>query len=325
MPTPVQHTYDIAADTLNGVAALDALEAEIQQSTVVAAIDYAFFRTDGNVLTVGLKDTITGDDTALDAVVAAHTGETLAEPAQLVAFAKMVEGAPVVAANTWPIEQSVVWCGEGDDITNGTVGGGTEFRIQAAAAGDSSIECQFLTPIRLGGGYIYWQDCAYADYAEMKVLAPATVATSNAGSGAYGKLAIGGGASVFVHPATPGADGPDWDIDLDETLNANVSFTKAVPVPAIAGDGFFTYADEVLTYTPGVGTHNLFDVPLDLNKFARKLWMMGTAQQSLNVTENIPATILPQWKCKVTVHRELGTGSDRLVTWTMLISRTGTV
>lgn len=80
MATPVQYAYSVAGDTLNGVVAMDALEQEIQVSSVVAAIDYAHFRVDGDVLTIGLKDTIAGDQAALNSVVNSHTGVALAEP-----------------------------------------------------------------------------------------------------------------------------------------------------------------------------------------------------------------------------------------------------
>jgi hypothetical protein len=321
--TPVQYTYSIATDTLNGAVALDTLEAEIKTSSVVASIDYSFFRVDGGTLKVGLKDTIAGDQVALNAVVNSHAGVAIAEPPQVVTFPKVVDGAPVVAANTWPLEQSVVWCGQADDVGAGSIGGGAEFRVQLTAVGDTDITYQFVHPIRLGGGWLYWTEAEYGDYAEMQVIAPATAGTYNAGAGAYAKLAIGGGASVFVHPSTPGAGGADWDIDLSETLNANVDFTKAVPVPAPGGDGFFTYSSStgVLTFTPGTGSHNLFDVAIPLSRFVRKLWLLGSGNQSLNVMDNVPAMVHPQWQCKVTGHRESGTGNTRSLVWTMLISR----
>lgn len=241
--------------------------------------------------------------------------------------AREVDGAPVVAANTWPLEQSVVRCGEGDDVANGVVGGGVEYHMQNAT-GDSEVtsDSQFMHPIRLGGGNIRWENCEYLDYASMKVCAPATVGTENVGSGEYAKLDLGGGASLYVAPGTPGAGANDWDIDLTEKLNGNVNFTKAVPVPAVLGNGFFTTTDgTALAYTPGTGTHNLFDFTLDLNMFVRKMWLIGSGRESLTVGDNIPAVVLPQWHSVVTLHREAGTGSDRTIVWEMLISRMYTV
>jgi hypothetical protein len=235
---------------------------------------------------------------------------------------------PVVAANTWPIPQSVVWCGEGDDVANGVVGSGQEFRLQKAEAGDEIVESQFIEVTRLGGGHVYWKNCEYGDYACFLVYAPATSnIVSNPGAGAYAKLPIGGGANLIVMPGVPGSDGPNWDIDLTEKLNANVDFTKAVPVPAANGDGFFTYDAEakVLSYTPGVGTYNLFDVPISLSKFIRKLWLINSSSMSLSVYDNIPAAILPQWRSKVTLHRESASGETRYLVWSMLISRLKTV
>lgn len=98
MPTPVVYVYSVATDTLNGVVAMDSLEAEIQAASIIAAVDYANFRVDGDALTVGFKDTITGDLTALNVIVNTHTGVPLAEQPQVVTFpTTRSDGTPVVA------------------------------------------------------------------------------------------------------------------------------------------------------------------------------------------------------------------------------------
>jgi len=335
------YTYSIADDIVAGKCDAPRLTQEIQESAITIALD----RIDitGDVLGVVFKNSLpAADKTVLDGdttdpcggLIGNTSGEPLPDPvtADGVPLVHLngpsVEGdTPVVAANTWPIEQYVVWCGEGDDVTGGNVGGGTEFRAELTAEGDTTVESQYIHPVRLGGGCIHWNGCEYGDYANLTIYAPATSnIVENTGSGAYAKLGIGGGANMIVAPGTPGSDGPNWDIDLEETLNANVSFTKAVPVPASNNDGFFTYvaATGVLTYTPGTGTHNLFDVSLDLTTYVRKLWMSGEGHDDLTVYDNIPATVLPQWKTKAVIHRG-ATGSDRQVVWSMLISRATTV
>jgi len=334
------YTYSIANDIVAGACDAPRLTLEIQESAITIALD----RIDitGDELDVVFKNSLpAADKTVLDGdttdpcggIIGAHSGLPLEDPTTDEGIPKVHingpvddDGSPVVAANTWPIAQYVIWCGEGDDITNGTVGDGTAFKAELTAEGDTTITSQFIEVIRLGGGHVLWKNCEFGDYATFSLFAPATSnIVSNPGSGAYGKLAIPGVGNMIVDPSTPGADGPDWDVNLTEKLNANVNFTKAVPVAAPDGDGFFTYvaATDSLTYTPGTGTHNLFDADIPLAAYLRKMWLMGDGHEDLTVYNNIPATILPQWKAKAFLYRTAA-GSDRHITWSMLISRTTT-
>jgi hypothetical protein len=324
------YTFSISEDFPNGKLNGSRLRSEIQASAIITALE----RVDslGDEARIVFKAELSEDDqTALNGLVAAHTGEPLSDDVIPVVQlnSPQVEGnTPVVASNTWPLEHNVVWCGEGDDVAAGSIGGGVEFAIEQDSQGDGTVELQFIDPIRLGGGHVFWKDCAFGDWASFLVYAPATSnIVSNPGAGAYAKLPIGGGASVLVTPGVPGSDGPNWDVNLSEPLNANVNFPKAVPVPAAAGDGFFTYdvATRVLTYTPGTGTHNLFDAEIPLSMFIRKLRLMDAGDMDLTVFDNVPACILPQWKSRVTLHRDNADGSARKLVWSILLSRLNTV
>jgi hypothetical protein len=339
-------TYSLNDDFPSGKVNSGRLAKEIQDSAITIALDkvytiegatdttvYVEFKAD---LPAAGKTILDGDTTdPCGGLIGAHSGEPLPSPVTsdgipLVHLnAPDVEGGtPVVAANTWPIEQSVMWCGAGDDVTNGTVGGGTDFKASQTTTGDLVVESQFIGIVRLGGGQVCWRNCEFGDYGEFLVYAPATSnIVENTGSGAYAKLEVMTGVNMMVAPGTPGSDGPNWDINLTEKLNANVDFTKAVPVPAKGGDGFFTYVKETdtLTYTPGTGNHNLFDVDINLSMFIRRLWLIGGGQMDLTVVDNIPAFLLPQWKTKVTLHRDDAAGSNREMVWSVLISRSATV
>lgn len=73
------YTYSVANDTANGVAALDALEAEINASAIVTALDN--LSTSGDTLICSFKDSLSGgDETILDGLIAAHTGVALEMP-----------------------------------------------------------------------------------------------------------------------------------------------------------------------------------------------------------------------------------------------------
>ena len=334
--------YIISEDVIAGKVDPDRLIQEIRLSAIAVALGGVGVKADA--LTVQFKaDLSLADKTLLDGdtrdpcggIIGNHSGEPLPDPRTSGGIPIMhldspvAEGdTPVVASNTWPISHSVVWCGEGDDVANGVVGDGADFRVEVTEVGDVSVESQFIHLVRLGGGHVYWKNCEYGDHASQLIYAPATPnIVSNPGSGAYGKLQVAAGVNMIVAPGTPGADGPDWDVDLTEKLNANVDFIRAVPIPASDGNGFFTYdpATDSLTYTPGEGTHNLFDAEIGLAKFIRKLWLVGDGCAPLTVYDNIPAVILPQWKSRVVVHRESATGSNRQLVWSMLVSRLKTV
>jgi len=72
----VKYTYSVATDTLNALADISALQKEIRDSAIVTAHSYNNML--GDVLDVYMKATLSaGDETALDAIVAAHTGVAL--------------------------------------------------------------------------------------------------------------------------------------------------------------------------------------------------------------------------------------------------------
>jgi hypothetical protein len=67
-----KYTYSIATDTASGAVDLDQLTAEIAASVIVIASDH--LETLGDVLDIWMKDALTtGDETALDTLVQAHT------------------------------------------------------------------------------------------------------------------------------------------------------------------------------------------------------------------------------------------------------------
>jgi hypothetical protein len=76
MATPTKYTYSISTDFPNGKVATDRLTLEIQQSAIVTALDY--IETTGDDCDIWFKDPLSaGDQTVLDGVIAAHSGEPL--------------------------------------------------------------------------------------------------------------------------------------------------------------------------------------------------------------------------------------------------------
>ncbi len=70
------YTYSISTDFLNQIVATDRLTQEIQTSAIVIALDY--INTNGDDCDIWFKDVLSGgDETILDGLVAAHTGDAL--------------------------------------------------------------------------------------------------------------------------------------------------------------------------------------------------------------------------------------------------------
>jgi hypothetical protein len=218
-----------------------------------------------------------------------------------------------------------MYLGVGDDVTAGTRFGGTEFCISRESTGDGTKEWQFMEWVYLAGGTVWRKNAVCNDWVRYELLAPASPATQNVGSGAYGKLAIGGGINMFVNPVAPGADGPDWDLNLAETLNANVGFSKVVPVPSPTSSGFFDWDPDTETVTynaTGEGLFNLFDAEISLGKFVDRLQVAGDGDLDLRVSAVKPKRLLAHWKHKLTLHNSTDkTGAAIEVAWNLFLSR----
>lgn len=75
-----KYTYSISGDFPNAKVSLDRLSEEIQTSPIVTALDYV--NAAGDDCDIWFKDALSGgDETLLDGIVAAHSGEPLPEAA----------------------------------------------------------------------------------------------------------------------------------------------------------------------------------------------------------------------------------------------------
>lgn len=76
MATPTKYTYSISTDFPNGKVDTSRLKSEIQGSSISVALDY--INTSGDDCDIWFKDVLgPADQTSLDAVVAAHSGQPL--------------------------------------------------------------------------------------------------------------------------------------------------------------------------------------------------------------------------------------------------------
>ena len=76
MPTQTTYTYTISTDTANAKVDLSKLKEDIQESSIIIALDY--INTNGDVLDVLMKDVMpddaSGASASLAAIVSAHDG-----------------------------------------------------------------------------------------------------------------------------------------------------------------------------------------------------------------------------------------------------------
>ena len=227
------------------------------------------------------------------------------------------DGKPILLINLFPGDVSVNYAGVGDDITNGVRGSGQLLQASTALVEDLVTEWQFKEWVYLAGGIAHHKNANFGDWITYELYAPATVGTSNPGAGAYAKQAVGGGLSRFK----PQANG-DWDLNLTEKLNANVGFTKVVPVPNEGGTGYFDWDDETETVTAnadGKGSFDLFDAALPLGKFITKVPLLNSGTIDFTVPAVKPKKILAHWKHKLTLHHVVVAQTD--LVWMLFTAR----
>ena len=230
-------------------------------------------------------------------------------------YQRTKEGIAYRVANMFPPGVLAQHVGSGDDITNGVRHGGDRFHINSTAVEVKTFTWQFKDTIWMAGGQATSGGQSPSDWMGLETRAPATAGTSNPGAGAFNKVAVGGGVNVFV-PA-PAIDG-DWDLSLTEKWNANVDFTKVVPVPA-GNAGWFDYDYETHVCALNVaqeGEYNLFDTELVLGQQVAKV---ALCQLQLTVPEIVAKPMLPQWQYKVSINH--ATTEELNVCWTMFIGR----
>lgn len=209
---------------------------------------------------------------------------------------KTPDGREMHAVNRIPSGYTVYPAGSGSDIINGAYQGGSLMKMNQA-----SPDCtfQFKEPWYAIGGRAYFEDCDMDDLIQAWLVAPPTNGINGAG-GDFTKFPLGGGVNMFV--PTPSGAG-DWSLDLTEKMNANLDFTKCVPVKAAKKDGFFDYDHMTDTLTVNAeqkGGFNLFDTQTVMFKFCHDCYAKkGDGRESnLETTGVVGKILLPHWKIK---------------------------
>jgi len=290
-----KYAYSISGDFPNDKVATDRLAQEIRDSAILTALDH--IDTSGDACDVWFRAELSsGDVDVLDALVAAHSGEPLADPVE----PRAADGKLYVSPDMWPLGTLTNFTGAADDVANGVVG--TDLlAVESTEVEDKAKTLQFIEASYLAGGHIQYKGGVLGDHISFKTMVPGTVGTDvGAGQGSYAKVPIGGGINVFVpYP------GGGWDLNLTEKENANVQFTKVRPVPAPGSDGFFDWNPVTGVVTVNAaqkGGFNLIDGDLMINELVTKIAVIGDDHFPLTVPAVRPVKLLPHWKFVVTLH-----------------------
>jgi hypothetical protein len=193
--------------------------------------------------------------------------------------------------------------GIGDNISSGVRGGGSAFNISESTSGDHDVTWQFLQVAYLLGGMCDAYDQADGDTISFGVYAPSTAGSSNPGAGDFDKSLVAASKYRF-QPVAAGTG--DWDLNISETLNANVAFTKAVPYPNPYGTGYFNFnpTTGVMTTAPnGDGAYDIYDHDKELSSFVYKIPV--TDFMDLRDDGVVSTPVLPHYKYRVRYNRTI--------------------
>jgi len=290
-----KYTYSISMAFPNAKVAPDRLTQEVRGSSIVTALDY--INTAGDDCDIWFKAALaSGEEATLDALVAAHSGEPLADLVE----PRAADGKLYVSPDMWPLGILTNFTGAADDVANGVEG--TDFLgIESTVQEDKTKTLQFIVPSYLAGGHIQYKGAVLGDHISFQTVVPGTVGTDvGAGQGSYAKSPIGGGLNVFVpYP------GGGWDLNLTEKENANVAFTKVRPVPSPGSEGFFDWnptTGAVTVNAAQTGGFNLIDGDLLINELVCKVGIIGDDHFPLTVPAVRPVRLLPHWRFVMTLH-----------------------
>jgi len=160
-----KYSFSISTDFPNHKVATDRLSQEIIDSTITIALDY--INTSGNDCDVWFKDALpVGDQTTLDGIVSAHSGEPLptdATPVKIDGARFDSDGKQVIVPTPAPSGSYTWYTSQGDQVTPTIIrGGGTSARItyDTAETGIKTVEMSFAEAVYVHDGEINWRDIA---------------------------------------------------------------------------------------------------------------------------------------------------------------------
>jgi len=235
---------------------------------------------------------------------------------------RFLDGKPHYVPNIFPSGALSNYTGVSDDVVNGVKFAGVEFSKSYTTGVSDIVEYQFIEWSYLVGGMTFYTGGKVGDKISFSLYAPATVGIENPGAGSFMKYVISPNTHIYIPYPNGG-----WDLDIDVKLNANVDFTKVVPIPAPGENtGYFDW--DPITETMSVnfngdGRYNLIDQPMLLAMFISKIPLIGSGQIPLMLPAVKPMRILPHWIHKITIVNS--SDKDLEVGWILYLGKRNSV
>ncbi len=144
MPTPTAYTYSIQNDFPNHAVASDRLTLEIQQSSIITALDH--IDTSGDAVNIWFKDVLSGgDQTTLTAVVHAHSGLPLSGTSVTGSFTANAQTITLVPGGNANVGVQVSGTWVATIVFEATIDGTNWFSIEVFPVGDIAAVASVTT------------------------------------------------------------------------------------------------------------------------------------------------------------------------------------
>jgi hypothetical protein len=305
---------------------LDSLATQVRAASGISVALDTVTVSGGNCLFAFRADLTSAEILALEAVIAAHTGEPVLPNIQAVEMYSgsapaplAADGKPFVLPNSFPGEVLLNFTGINDKLSPPERFGGTLFGLQKTGVGSETFTIDFLDGVFLAGGHIEWDGGSWGSEVYMELTVPATTVKDPvvANHGNCNLVPTGLGFNIIV----PAAGNGTKDLDVPIPVPANDGETNAQ-------NGYWSYSEPwlgkgtVSPAVPGYGKYNLFDIPLELAHFAEIHVFKDSGARDMIAPAIKPKWILPEWKITVTLINA-GSGTLRLA-WDLMIARRST-
>lgn len=337
------YSFSISTDFLNGSVSPDRLTQEIRASAIVTAL--AHINTSSDDCDVVFRDVLSGgDETLLDDLVAAHSGEPLPSEPTVVQIdePKTSEGFPITKVHTVEDEDgkqiTVIYPATNGFRTfitgcadNGGPGNGAQIRLDFTEPDTKTVDYIFMKPIEVHDGELSWSPAPLSsqirgetsvwsadDMFSVGLLMPATVAVANgSNTGNANKYDLGGGANMILPAAGDGA----WDVDLETAVPVQAEkFVDGVLTKYGYWDSDYFSSEMSPSATPGAASFNMFDFPIE-GWLLRNIGM-GNNNGVLELDPYKTEWLSQRWKLRLTCTK-VSAGAGTLSGWIMSFREPG--
>lgn len=263
-----KYSYSVSGDFPNEKVDVNRLTKEIRESAIVAALDYIDVSSDD--CNIWFKDALSGgDQTVLDGIVAAHSGEPLPDAAKPVTIdgARFdSDGKQVIVPTPAPSGSYTWYTSKGDQLDPLSRGEGQLARItyDALETGVKTVELEFSEAVYIHDGEINWRGIADFDGTDhFSVYVKFGVSTVVPNGGGTGNCTL-----IDGYIIVPAGGAGDYDVDL----------VAACPIPSSAGPWVVNERTEEIT---------VYVEDLELGKYDQRVVLLLVTPSPLYLVRNV--------------------------------------